>query len=288
MLTVVSCRCASSIAAFALSLLLGSTAAMASPRFFSIDSQDAPRALLEFGRQSAVQILFESDKVKGITTNAVHGSYEPIEALRLLLKGTSLLISEKSEGVLVVGPQVKARNSLSADPVPINADGGAARLAQSTATQPQSGIDSSSKSGAASSSSGFSDGEPFKLSEIIVTAQKISQKLMDVPMSVSVLTGDQLEQLQATRISDWQALVPGLNIDDGTTPGKGSLILEGVPSLGAASEVGMYVNDTPVGSAVLLVAVARRCSTFCRTIWSASRYCADRKERSTARARWGD
>jgi iron complex outermembrane recepter protein len=71
---------------------------------------------------------------------------------------------------------------------------------------------------------------------------------MDVPLSISVLTGDRLEELQATRISDWLALVPGLNINDGTTPGKGALILEGIPSLGAASEVGMYVNDTPVGS----------------------------------------
>jgi iron complex outermembrane receptor protein len=241
----------SSIAAFALALLLGGTAAMAaSPQSFSIDSQDAPRALLEFGRQSSLQILFESDKVKGITTNAVHGSYEPIEALRLLLKGTPLVISEKSEGVLVVGPQAKAHSTLSANPASVNSDGSAARLAQSNATtaQPPSDIDSSSKSGAASSSSGSSGAETFKLSEIIVTAQKISQKLMDVPVSISVLTGNQLEELQATRISDWLALVPGLNINDGTTPGKGALILEGIPSLGAASEVGMYVNDTPVGS----------------------------------------
>ena len=245
-----SLRCVSPIAAFTLLLALGITPAMASPKSFSIDSQDAPRALLEFGRQSALQILFESDKVKGIITNAVHGSYEPIDALRLLLKGTSLLISEKSAGVLVVGPQVKARNAVGADGVSINTDGSAARLAQSnaTATQPQSDADSSLKNGAASSSSGSAGSESLKLSEIIVTAQKISQKLMDVPMSISVLTGNQLEELQATRISDWLALVPGLNIDDGTTPGKGSLILEGVPSLGAASEVGMYVNDTPIGS----------------------------------------
>jgi iron complex outermembrane receptor protein len=245
-----SCRCVSQIAVFALMLLLGGTAAMASPKSFSIDSQDAPHSLLEFGRQSGLQILFASDKVKGITTNAVYGSYEPIDALHLLLKGTPLTVSEKSEGVLVVGPQLKARNSLSAEPVAGNTDGSTARLAQATAaaSQPQSGADSVSKNGAASSSSVSSGSESLKLSEIIVTAQKVSQKLMDVPMSITVVTGDQLEELQATRILDWLALVPGLNINDGTTPGKGALILEGIPSLGAASEVGMYVNDTPVGS----------------------------------------
>jgi iron complex outermembrane recepter protein len=248
--TVLRFRGVCSIAVWALLLTSGGMRAMATPKAFSIDSQDAPRALLEFGRQSALQILFESDKVKGIITNAVHGSYEPMEALRLLLKGTPLFLSEKSSGVVVVGPQAKGRNWISANPVSVNPDGSAARLAQSNATStlPQSGIDSSSKNGALSSSSVSSSSESLKLSEIIVTAQKISQKLMDVPVSISVLTGDQLEEMRAARIADWLALVPGLNINDGTTPGKGALILEGIPSLGAASEVGVYVNDTPVGS----------------------------------------
>ena len=230
-------------------LALGGTRAMATPKSFSIDSQDAPRSLLAFGQQSALQILFESDKVKGVITNAVHGSYEPIEALRLLLKGTPLMLSERSNGVLVVGPLVKSRNSLNADPV-LNADGSATRLAQSSAPgqQAQTSTDRLPNNGDLSASPGSTGSESLKLSEIVVTAQKITQKLMDVPASISVLTGDQLEELQATRVSDWLALVPGLNINDGTTPGKGALVLEGIPSLGAASEVGVYVNDTPIGS----------------------------------------
>jgi len=40
----------------------------------------------------------------GASTNAVHGKFEPIEALRLLLQGTSLIAIEKSAGVLVVQP----------------------------------------------------------------------------------------------------------------------------------------------------------------------------------------
>ena len=237
------------IAAFSLMLALGGTRAMATPKSFSIDSQDAPRSLLAFGQQSALQILFESDKVKGVITNAVHGSYEPIEALRLLLKGTPLIVSERSNGVLVVGPLVKSRSSLNADPV-LSADGSATRLAQSSTAgqQAQTSTDRPSNTGDLSASPGSTGSESLKLSEIVVTAQKITQKLMDVPASISVLTGDQLEELQATRVSDWLALVPGLNINDGTTPGKGALVLEGIPSLGAASEVGVYVNDTPIGS----------------------------------------
>src|SRR5260221_784883 len=95
-------------ATFLLVFALGSTTALGSPRSFSIDAQEAPSSLLEFGRQSAVQILFATEKVKGVITNAVHGSYEPIEALRLLLKGTPLVVSEKADGVLVVEPQRSA------------------------------------------------------------------------------------------------------------------------------------------------------------------------------------
>src|SRR5258708_29581906 len=119
-------RCLVSVAAFLLALALGSTAALASPRPFSIDAQEAPRSLLEFGRQSAVQILFASEKVKGIVTNAVHGNYEPIDALRLLLKGTPLVVSEKSDGVLVVEPQRDAQGVSNLAPLPTGEAGNSA------------------------------------------------------------------------------------------------------------------------------------------------------------------
>jgi len=99
-------------------LLFGSTAAIATPRPFNIDAQEAPRSLLEFGRQSAVQILFASENVKGITTNAVHGTYEPIDALRLLLKGTPLVVSEKPNGVLIVEPKTRAKGASKSAPLP--------------------------------------------------------------------------------------------------------------------------------------------------------------------------
>ena len=125
-------RSCSSVATIFLALALGSTAVNASPKPFSIDSEDASRSLLEFGRQSTLQILFGSEQVKGIVTKAVHGNYEPIDALRLLLKGTPLIVSEKSDGVLVVEPQGKAHNSVNADPVSVNDKDSSARLAEAT------------------------------------------------------------------------------------------------------------------------------------------------------------
>lgn len=83
--------------------------------------------------------------------------------------------------------------------------------------------------------------------DIIVTAQKRSQTLIDVPLSVSVVSGDTLEHLQATNFQDYLKLVPGLQLNQGTT-GFGRLILRGVNTGGVASTVGVYVDDTPFGS----------------------------------------
>ena len=80
-----------------LTMTLATTAAMANPKPFNIASDDARRSLLEFGRQSAVQILFATEEVKGVITNAVQGTYEPIDALHLLLNGTTLAAGEKAD-----------------------------------------------------------------------------------------------------------------------------------------------------------------------------------------------
>ena len=50
------------------------------------------------------------------------------------------------------------------------------------------------------------------IEEIIVTAQKRSQSLADIPMSVSVLSSELLERTQADNFQDLVALVPGLSI----------------------------------------------------------------------------
>ncbi len=58
--------------------------------------------------------------------------------------------------------------------------------------------------------------------EIIVTAQKRTQVLIDVPQSVTVVGGETLERQQATNFQDYLKLVPGLQLNQ-STPGVGRL-----------------------------------------------------------------
>ena len=76
------------------------------------------------------------------------------------------------------------------------------------------------------------------LEEIIVTAQKRSQALTDVPMSVSVLTGDSLARQQADNFQDLVAMVPGFSIS-GAQRGFTRVTLRGINSGGVSSTVGV-------------------------------------------------
>jgi len=85
------------------------------------------------------------------------------------------------------------------------------------------------------------------LDEIVVTAQKVSQSVVDVPLSISVLGGDDLERTQSSNIQDYVKLVPGLQLTQ-STPGQGRLSLRGINTGGVASTVGVYVDETTFGS----------------------------------------
>jgi outer membrane receptor protein involved in Fe transport len=88
--------------------------------------------------------------------------------------------------------------------------------------------------------------------DIVVTAQKRAQILLDVPQSITVVGGKTLETQHADSFEDYLKLVPGLQLNQ-DTPGAGRLILRGVNTGGVASTVGVYVDETPFGSSSGLV-----------------------------------
>lgn len=90
------------------------------------------------------------------------------------------------------------------------------------------------------------------IDEIIVTAQKRNEALIDVPLSVSVVDGEMLERQHATNFQDYLKLVPGLQLNQ-DTPGNGRLVMRGVNTGSVAATVAVYVDETPFGSSTGLV-----------------------------------
>lgn len=94
--------------------------------------------------------------------------------------------------------------------------------------------------------------ENQNIEEVIVTAQKRAEALIDVPQSVSVVSGEVLERQQASSFQDYLKLVPGLQLSQ-STPGVGRLVMRGINTGGVASTVAVYVDETPFGSSSGLV-----------------------------------
>jgi iron complex outermembrane recepter protein len=82
--------------------------------------------------------------------------------------------------------------------------------------------------------------------EIIVTAQKRAQSVQDVPVAVSVITGEALEQQGGINIENAQYLVPSLNFRKSGTALNQSLYLRGVGtttfSIGGEPSVGTVLD----------------------------------------------
>lgn len=85
------------------------------------------------------------------------------------------------------------------------------------------------------------------LEEIVVTATKRSERLSDVPISISVLGADSLADQQAVRLQDYFTQVPGLQLNR-TSYGL-SLAMRGITTGGSTNPtVGITIDDVPVGS----------------------------------------
>lgn len=96
---------------------------------------------------------------------------------------------------------------------------------------------------AATSSAG--QGEDAR--DIIVTAQRRVQTLIEVPQSISVVGEEVLERQAARSFLDYAQLVPGFTVTQ-DNPGESRLILRGINTGSVGSTVATYVDDTPFGA----------------------------------------
>jgi outer membrane receptor protein involved in Fe transport len=95
-------------------------------------------------------------------------------------------------------------------------------------------------------------GDSSTLETIIVTAEKRPEHLMDVPMSVSVLAGGDLDRLKDRSFVDYASLVPGLSLQI-AQPGNTRLTLRGENAGGDGSTVAVYIDESPFGSSSALL-----------------------------------
>ncbi len=84
----------------------------------------------------------------------------------------------------------------------------------------------------------------LRLEEVVVTAQKRSERLIDVPMSVTAISGESLQQSGAASYADYLTTVPGVSFSE--TGFLNKIFIRGLAdsmSSQAASTTGIYLDE---------------------------------------------
>jgi len=90
------------------------------------------------------------------------------------------------------------------------------------------------------------------LEEVIVTAQKRTESLQDVPISVSAMSGEKVEDDSITNLEELTLYIPNVNINQGMA--QPNLYIRGVGSgtnAGFEQSVGMYIDGVYSGRGAL-------------------------------------
>lgn len=88
--------------------------------------------------------------------------------------------------------------------------------------------------------------------EIVVTAQKRSENLQNVPISIQALGTAKLEQLNISDFKGYAQQLPSVSFQSGGTPGTNVVYMRGVASggdgnhSGSLPSVGVYLDEQPV------------------------------------------
>ncbi len=154
-----------------------------------IESQPLEAAVLSLSRQTGAAIYVPSELAEGKTVGAFKGMMKAEDALVQLLADTSLTYRRNSDGSFVITAEVE----------------------EDTAKADSAGEAS------------------FVLEEIIVTAQKRSQNVQDVPLAISTFSAATMEARGVSSAEDLQFSVPGLTIGV-TTYGQAQVTIRGVGS----------------------------------------------------------
>jgi iron complex outermembrane recepter protein len=81
------------------------------------------------------------------------------------------------------------------------------------------------------------------LQEVVVTATRREESLSRVPISVTALTQDNLDERGIKDFSEVARFTPGVNFDNS---GTNNISIRGISGTGGAGTTGIYIDDTPI------------------------------------------
>jgi outer membrane receptor protein involved in Fe transport len=204
----------SAVLALLCATVLTATPAAAAPRRpevalrFDIAAQPLSQALNQLALRSDREILFSPALTQGKRSPGLWGTFTAETALERLLAGSGLMIQLEGRSFLVVPAAQPAKA-----PAPDTS---------SPAAPPQ---------------------PPVAIDSVVVTALKRSSLVQQTPISMTVISGEQLSRAGIVDLEKAGPLLPGLKLMS-TAFGR-RLVLRGVYGAGEAT-TGLYYDETPM------------------------------------------
>ncbi|ARN73793.1 TonB-dependent receptor domain-containing protein [Oceanicoccus sagamiensis] len=209
----------------------------------ALPAQVVYEALNSLATTTGHSLLVSSTLAENLTSSAVHGTYTVEGALQILLQGTGLSGRLTDHGVIVVRYPRVSINTINGEET-MNSK---KQLLAATVGFLM-GAGGASQSVMAQESS--EDNQGWVLEEIVVTAQKREQNLMDVPISVVALTGEAIEARGIQNGEDLTYFVPNLSAFS-PGPGVTSYYMRGIGSSNIPfATVGTYFDEVPISVAI--------------------------------------
>jgi iron complex outermembrane receptor protein len=103
--------------------------------------------------------------------------------------------------------------------------------------------------GAAQADDGVADSTDASggLQEVVVTAEKRIEDIKDVPISISAVSGDELQAERIVDYDDVSRAVPGVNFNSlAGTEGTTNIEIRGVSSTSGSATTGLYIDDVSI------------------------------------------
>ena len=224
----------------------------------AIPPQELAPALKRLVHDREFQIIYSSELLAERRTQGAVGELTMDEALTKLLTGTGLTyqyLDEKTVSIVGVGTQpAKLEKKLDTaleqrSHASSNGEQRKSFWERFRVAQADEGHDTRNASEARSGTAPEEQGA--RLEEIVVTAQKREERLLDVPQSVSVLSADDLARRGATQFRDFADTVPGLSFSSAGA-GNTQITLRGVTvGFDISPTVGIYLDEVPYGSSTV-------------------------------------
>jgi outer membrane receptor protein involved in Fe transport len=208
-----------------------------------IPAQPLMSALEQFAHDRNLQLIYVTADVSNLRSGGAAGNLTAAQVLDRLLHDTPLTYEFVDDHTVTVEPVLE-----SVSPAPATGNStGSIPPNRIRLSQIGGGIPAASESGGRNASP---EGDS-QLEQVVVTAQKKTERLSEVPIPVTALGGPALADQNHFRLQDYAGQIPGFTATSNDSASGPVIAIRGIaPASFGNPTVGVMVDDVPFGSAV--------------------------------------